>query len=356
LKELYKTKKAQSLEGICEGADKWTALHWAVRCGHCEVVWWLLARGGHMKPEEMNDAKDICKKILATNADGKRGKSSPEGASTQDATLKKEPEGKAYSLVSRLLENPPFVLGPSAFYDNEEKPPLEAPTGEKRTVCGKFATTIVDFYRREERVDFLYRRCKSYDVIYGSGPEKIMSDIKRPDIRHLEVLRTEASVGRKRDPSETAALAPGRPNVGRVTGLPSEKQELKTPELLDAETTLKLKELEYQDARELYQAKLKKEFEFQKAREMYQAKPNKDIEKQEPKTPEPLDAEMILKLKEIEFQKARELGEAKLKLKKEIEIQKIREAKSMKREEPETSADLGEFQFRWFHVAANNVS
>jgi len=273
LKRLYKTGKAQTPEDKSEKRHTWTALHWAVYYGHLEVVWWLLARGGHMKAKEMKDAKDICnKKILAANADRKRGKSSPEGANTQDATLKMESEGKAYLLVSHLLQNPTFVLGPSAFYDNEEKPPLETLTDEKRTVCDEFATTIVDFYRREGRVDFLYRPCKSYDVIYGSGPEKIMSDAKRSDIRHLEVLRTVASVGRKEDPSKTAAPAPGRPNVRRATGLPSEKQE--------------------------------------------------------PKNPEPLSS-----------------GKSK-----------AQTSKSMEREEPETSADLGEFQFRWFHVAANNVS
>jgi len=261
LKTLYKKKKAQNSEAISEKTDTWTVLHWAVYYGHCEVIWWLLARGGHMKAKEMKDAKDICnKKIPAGNADGKRGKFSPEGVNTQDATLKIESEGKAYSLISNLLQNPPFVLGPSAFYDNEEKPPLETLTDEKRTVCDEFATTIMDFYRREGRVDFLYRPCKSYDVIYGSGPEKIMSNAKKSDIRHLEVLRTVASVGRKEDPPKTAALAPGR--------------------------------------------------------------------KQEPKNPEPLPS-----------------GKSK-----------AQTSRSMGREEPEISADLGEFQFRWFHIAANNVS
>jgi ankyrin repeat protein len=274
LKRLYMKRKAQTSEAISEETDTWTTLHWAVYHGHCEVVWWLLARGGHMKVKEMKDAKDICnKKIPAANADGKRGKFGPEGDHTQDATPKMESEAKVYRLVSYLLQNPPFVLGPSAFYDNEEKPPLETLTNEKRSVCDEFATTIVDFYRREGRVDFLYRPCKSYDVIYGSGPEKIMSDAKRSDIRHLEVLRAVASVGRNGVPPKTAAPAPGRPIVRRATGLPSEKQEPKNPET--------------------------------------------------PPSKKP----------------------------------KAQTSKSMEREESETPhADLGEFQFRWFHVGANNVS
>jgi hypothetical protein len=274
LKNHYKTGKAPNSGDTSEETDKWTALHWAVYYGHCEVVWWLLARGGYTKATEMKAAKEICnKKILAANADGKQGKISTEGANTQDATLKMESEGKAYSLVSKLLQNPPLVLGPSAFYDNEEKPPLETPTGKRKTVCDEFTTTMVDFFSREERVDFLYRPCKSYDVIYGSGPEKIISDIKRSDIRHLDVLRTVASETRKEDPPKIATPAPGQPIIEIGKRPPSGKQEQKTPEALSS-------------------------------------------------------------------------GKSKAET-----------SKRMEREEPGTShADLGEFQFRWFHVAANNVS
>jgi ankyrin repeat protein len=218
----------------------WTALHWAVYHGQAIVVWWLLARGGHLRAKDMRTAKTIAKEMVKkmsewkpdregakteniwtkayedilsevdkniilprvqqmkfdygknnsiTNVAGslKSGESSVAGAGER-AAANVEFNYAAYPLISALLHDPPSVQGESAHRDLDEIPTLQTPSGEKRGVCENFTATIVDFYNKDSRIDFLYRSCSVFDIIYGSGPEKVMSGTRNSDIRRLEVL------------------------------------------------------------------------------------------------------------------------------------------------------------------------
>ena len=54
-------------------------------------------------------------------------------------------------------------------------------------LCTNFDATIVDFLEEAGRVDFQSRLSNVYDVIYGEGPEKVMSRARDSSRKELEI-------------------------------------------------------------------------------------------------------------------------------------------------------------------------
>ncbi|OAP61529.1 hypothetical protein AYL99_03732 [Fonsecaea erecta] len=123
--------------------NKWTPLHWAVHYDNTDVVKEMLLNGAN--PEEKID----------------------NGTSALELARKMHKE-----LIERLFDSPlraPRKVAPLSFPDTPEQ-------GPELDVCEAFTANIVDFYL-SEGIDTTSEQQKSvYDIVYGRGPEKIMSD------------------------------------------------------------------------------------------------------------------------------------------------------------------------------------
>ncbi|KIW80446.1 hypothetical protein Z517_07062 [Fonsecaea pedrosoi CBS 271.37] len=133
--------------------NKWTPLHWAVHYRDKSVVQDML-RSGANPEERINKGKSALKLAQELSANE----------------------------IQTLLENPlrfPRKPAPLKLPDS----PGEGPTD----VCNTFTANIVDFSLSEGTDTTLPIQKSVYDIIYGSGPEKIMEKIRRSwDIKQLE--------------------------------------------------------------------------------------------------------------------------------------------------------------------------
>ncbi|OAL23957.1 hypothetical protein AYO20_10807 [Fonsecaea nubica] len=140
-----------------EETNRWTPLHWAVH--------WAV----------QTQEKSIVQDMLRSGA-------KPEERIENGMSALKLAEKLRAKVIQTLLENPlRFPRKP---------PPLKLPDspGEGPTdVCNTFTANIVDFSLSEGTDTTLPIQKSVYDIIYGSGPEKIMEEIRRSwDIKQLE--------------------------------------------------------------------------------------------------------------------------------------------------------------------------
>ncbi|KAH0848082.1 hypothetical protein FOPE_01699 [Fonsecaea pedrosoi] len=133
--------------------NRWTPLHWAVHYQEKSVVQDMLRSGA--KPEERMN----------------KGKSALELAQELGAIE-----------IQRLLKTPlrfPRKPAPLKLPDSPEQGPTK--------VCNTFTATIVDFSLFEGKDTTLEIQKSVYDILYGSGPEKIMDEVRQIwDIKQLE--------------------------------------------------------------------------------------------------------------------------------------------------------------------------
>ncbi|KAL2001346.1 hypothetical protein VTN02DRAFT_1863 [Thermoascus thermophilus] len=165
----------------------WTALHWAVYRRQAVAVWWLLSNGGHLKSEEIETALKIAK------SEGDSG----GGHGTID------------QIITELLHNPPQILEHVAHPDDDDLPILQVPSDNDDTLQG----AIVDFYRKEGKIDLQFKQLGLKALIYNLGPQQVMSDARKLDIRQLPVLKQRVSASWK-DKGEQSTV-PGHKTVSK---------------------------------------------------------------------------------------------------------------------------------------------
>ncbi|KAI9746377.1 MAG: hypothetical protein M1818_000090 [Claussenomyces sp. TS43310] len=215
----------------------WKALHWAAYYGHASVVYWLLVNGASLKEED--DLRRTARQVLdekiqtymASSTLREAGKTSLESrrasvpaqklAGEKPITQREKDQtrpanqkliegkrktslssGEEYFVIRDLLCNPPILRGKSELDEPYDIPTLRDPAEEE--VCSQFHATIVDFYERGEHIDFLRRSRTVYDVIYGAGPDHIMSNA----VKDLELIFRQVDLGSSKE--ESAKGEPSR--------------------------------------------------------------------------------------------------------------------------------------------------
>ncbi|KAI9736168.1 MAG: hypothetical protein M1834_001053 [Cirrosporium novae-zelandiae] len=173
-KEDLSTQKVRGLEFDSTG---WTPLHWAVYHGHRSVVSELFAK--RVKPKDVKIAKIIAGKM-------KRNSSRSAGdIDSEKATKGKESSKIAYAKIFDILHKPPVVEGAAYSGNSDGEPKTRSIPAKQRDLCEKFDATIVDFFEENGRTDFQPRLSNVFEVIYGDGPEKVMSGINDAQEREL---------------------------------------------------------------------------------------------------------------------------------------------------------------------------
>ncbi|KAL9109115.1 MAG: hypothetical protein Q9227_006206 [Pyrenula ochraceoflavens] len=187
-------------------------LEWAAYHGKHDVAWWILKTS--LLTEKMDKERERARRIAESRKgkfkSSKRSKnpakgdklsqksttaiSSPKvkdkrnyqpftqieerrGSMIQDESRVEEDEENRFSLTLDMLRDPPLVVGMSDSDEAYQTPVIEDTV--KRDI-DKFEATIVDFYRRDGRVNFLRRSRKVFNVIYdkNAGVEKIMKEAR----------------------------------------------------------------------------------------------------------------------------------------------------------------------------------
>ncbi|KAL2010712.1 hypothetical protein VTN00DRAFT_6519 [Thermoascus crustaceus] len=213
----------------------WTTLQWAVYRRQAVAVWWLLSNGGHLKSEEIENALKIAKS--EENSEGGHG-----------------PVDQA---ITELLHNPPQILEKMAHSDDDDPPILQVPSDDDdRFSIGALQGTIVDFYRKEGQIDLQFKQLGVEALIYNLGPQQVMSDARKLDIRQLPVLkqRVSASWKDKREQStvpERKTVSKGTTQqVSRTAKSPGSEQTKGPPETKGPQTEGRAKDPAENTARE----------------------------------------------------------------------------------------------------------
>lgn len=180
LKLLLQTRKRDS---SCKPHD-WTALHWAVDSSRPVLVWWLLSNGAHLRSEEIQSALGIVKN-KAHNGYG---------------------ISKIDLLIADLLQNPPIISAHATNEDDYHLPELPTLPDNHRGLL-EHEGIIVDFYSRNETVDFRYKRRSLREVIYERGPKEIMESIGRYNCNDLDGLKKQIELAQKASHRSTPSAA-----------------------------------------------------------------------------------------------------------------------------------------------------
>ncbi|KAJ5970460.1 Mg2+ transporter protein CorA-like/Zinc transport protein ZntB [Penicillium vulpinum] len=140
----------------------WNVLHHVVHRGEVVALWWLLSNGGHFENQEINFAHLI---------------------------LEARQSGETTTLMSELLQSPPKIIEQATITDNDDltrRPPMHSGSS-----LNNYQVTIVDFYTKNDQVDFQVIQRPLDHIIYDQnlGPNKLMEDALSKDYRHLDSLK-----------------------------------------------------------------------------------------------------------------------------------------------------------------------
>lgn len=245
---VWYASKDQFHHRICEELSsddcfgKPTALELAAYHGKHVVVWWLLKTtlDSQKARKERRDALKRANEGKVKHAEKEKrnlpvGPLQPENEQKSDS-ISKNPESKSqmpemkvlstkskergtyqkpirdspgesdftdFPLTISMLKDPPPVEGQRDSYDPKSMPFSKI----SKSAIKNFDATIVDFYRRNERVDFLRRSYPIWDVIYelaiseaknSAGPESIMKRARET----LKGISPEAARGKNHSPED----------------------------------------------------------------------------------------------------------------------------------------------------------